>query len=181
MSAGAPDEIAAFIDALPSYRLNTPHCAPRHYSQSRWPLLKAYNGFSGVERRRGGQLVGWLQSAGCMEVPRTCDICCSRDRVAFHSESYYHIGRAPGLCSRCHRAIHLRHIHWDAWQRIVDASALTGREWFALIPRQGFAVANYLRQHFGWQVVDIEASILTPLPDVIVTSLPADMLSHPML
>lgn len=50
----------AFIDALPSHRLREPRNPPTRYHVSQWPLLKPYNGFSGIERRRGGQLIRWL-------------------------------------------------------------------------------------------------------------------------
>jgi hypothetical protein len=177
-----PFDIDEFLDALPSHRLQAPRPdAPANYQESRWPLLKPWNGFTGIERRRGGQLIVWLQAAGCLSVPRQCDICGSRERVGYHSEAYYHVARPPALCRLCHFACHQRHNRWDAWRRIVDASTVTGREWFALAPRHGIDLAQHLRDRWGWHAADIEKSPLLPLPDTISTCLPGNMLAHPSL
>jgi hypothetical protein len=154
---------------------------PAHYQVSRWPLLKPYNGFSGVERRRGGQLAGWLLAAGCIALPDRCDICRDLGPLALHGENYYDVRRDPTLCRRCHRALHLRAYRWDEWRRIVDASATTGREWFAVAPRRGLDLAQHLRNKFGWHVADIERSPLSPLPDAIAERLPTNMWQHPNL
>lgn len=171
----------AYIDALPSHRLQEPRRAPPLYQETQWPLLKPYNGCSGIERRRGGQLIGWLQAAGCLPRPSRCEICYGRERVNYHSESYYHVLRPATLCNACHMAAHRRHFAWDAWRRIADASAVTGREWFALAPRYGLDLAQHLRDKFGWRAADIERSPVTPLPDSIAVLLPGNMLRHPSL
>ena len=176
-----PADIDAYIDALPSHRLREPRRVPLHYKESQWPLLKPYNGFSGIERRRGGQLIGWLQAAGCLSRPSRCDICGSRERIYSHSDSYYHVTRAPALCQRCHFACHKRHYQWDAWRRLVDPATVTGREWFALTPQHGIDIAAHLRDRWGWRAADIERSPITPLPDAIAVLLPGNMLAHPML
>lgn len=173
--------IDAYLDALPSHRLREPTNPPAQYQVPRWPLLKPYAGFSGVERRRGGQLAGWLQAAGCIARPTRCDICRSRDRVGYHSASYYHVGRYPALCRPCHFAAHRRFFEWDEWRRIVDAAAVTGREWFALAPRNRIDIAQHLRDRWGWRAADIERSPITPLPDLIVALLPNNMTAHPHL
>jgi len=175
-------DLDEYIAVLPIRHLSAPRPnAPTRYNVSGYPLLKSYNGFSGVERRRGGQLAGWLLAAGCVALPKQCDICASRDRVNFHSETYYHIGRCPAICRNCHRAAHLRPWQGDAWRRIVDASAVTGREWFALAPRYGLDLAQHLRDKFGWRAADIEGSPISPLPDAIAVLLPGNMLPHPSL
>ena len=174
-------DIDAYIDALPSLRLREPRYAPPLYTEPRWPLLKPYNAFCGIERRRGGQLAGWLLAAGCIAKPKHCDICGSADKVGLHGESYYHVGRYPALCRRCHFALHLRTRQWDAWQRIVDAAAATGREWFVLAPRHGIDLSQHLRDRFGWQAANIERSPISPLPRVIEDLLPSNMLPHPCL
>ena len=174
-----PDE---YLAALPTLRLCAPkRTPPAKYEVSRWPLLKAFHGFSGIERRRGGQLAGWLLNAGCITMPKQCDICASPGPLGLHGENYYDVSRDPALCARCHRALHFRPFHWDAWCRIVDASATTGREWFALAPRDGFDLALHLRNKLGSQVADIERSPLLPLPDAIAVLLPGNMLHHPDL
>ena len=171
-------DIDAFIDALPSHRLREPSRIPLLYRESRWPLLKPYNGFTGVERRRGGQLIGWLEDAGCLPRPSHCDICKGRGGVSSHSESYAHVLRAPRLCRACHRALHLRPWQWDAWRRIVDQAAVTGQEWFVLAPRYGIDIAQHLRDRWGASVMDIENSPVSPLPDAITAMLPGNMFPH---
>ncbi len=133
-------DIDAYIDALPRHilALPRPH-APTRYQVSRYPLLKSYNGFSGIERRRGGQLAGWLQAAGCLTMGGCCDICGNRGSLALHGEQYYDVSRDPTLCRGCHKAIHMRFYQYDNWRRIVEASAITGNEWFSRIPRHAIA------------------------------------------
>lgn len=172
-------DIDAFIDALPSHRLREPSRIPLFYRESRWPLLKPYNGFTGVERRRGGQLIAWLEDAGCLPRPSRCQICHSRERVGAHSECYFHVLRVVPICARCHRALHMRPWQWDAWRRIVDQAAVTGKEWFVLAPRYGIDIAGHLRERWGASVANIERSPITPLPTAIVAVLPGNMLPHP--
>lgn len=175
-------DLDEYLAALPVRRLSPPRRnAPAHYQVSRGPLLKPFNGFSGAERRRGGQLAAWLLAAGCITMPEQCDICSSRGPLGLHGESYYDVSRDPALCRFCHRALHMRPFQWEAWRRIVDASATTGREWFALAPRHGLDLAQHLRDKFGWRAADIERSPLSPLPDPIVVLLPGNMLDHPNL
>lgn len=174
-------DIDAYIDALPSYLLRDPLRVPLTYRESPWPLLRAYNGFTGEERRRGGQLIGWLQMAGSLPRPSRCDICRSREKVAFHSESYYHVLRPASLCNPCHMATHKRHFAWDAWRRIVDVHTVTGREWWALAPRHGLDIASHLRARHGWAAADVTRSPVAPLPDSVTALLPGNMLPHPHL
>jgi hypothetical protein len=174
-----PDE---YLAALPVRAISAPQVrVPKRYQTSNWPLLKHFNGFSGEERRRGGQLAGWLLTAGCITMPAQCDICGSPGPLGLHGEVYYDVTRDPVLCAKCHRSLHLRPWQWDAWRKIVDASAITGREWFALAPRRGLDLAQHLRDKFGWQVADIERSPLSPLPAAVVSLLPANMWHHPYL
>lgn len=175
-------DLDEYLAALPVRRLSPPRpYAPALYQVSRRPLLKPFNGFSGVERRRGGQLAGWLLAAGCMAMPDRCDICGDGGPLSLHGENYYDVRRDPALCRRCHRALHLRPYQLEAWRRIVDASAATGREWFALAPCHGLDLADHLRQRFGWRVADIERSPVAALPDAIAVRLPCNMLQHPKL
>jgi len=176
-----PLDIDAYIETLPSYRLREPRWVPTRYQESQWPLLRDYNGFSGTERRRGGQLIGWLQAAGCLPRPSRCDICKSRTKVAFHSESYYHVLRPATLCNACHMAAHKRHFAWDAWRRIVGAYSTTGREWWALTPRYCLDIAAHLRDRYGWLAADLARSPIAPLPDEIAALLPENLLPHPLL
>ncbi len=174
-------DIDAYIDALPSHRLREPVRVPTRYQTWNFPLLKAYNGFDGTERRRGGQLIQWLEDAGCLVKPSVCEICGRRERLSLHSESYYHAVRSSALCRNCHRALHMRPWQWDAWRRIVDAGAVTGREWFVSAPRYGIDIAGHLRRNQGWSAADIERSPISPLPHVIAMLLPGKMLGHPAL
>lgn len=174
-------DIDAYIDTLPSLRLREPHRVPPRYQTWNYPLLKVYNGFDGTERRRGGQLIQWLEDAGCLVKPSHCEICGRRERIGFHSESYYHAVRPSALCRACHRALHLRPWQWDAWRRIVEAAAVTGREWFVVAPRYGIDIADHLRSRWGWCAADIERSPIFPLPDALAKLLPGNMLPHDQL
>lgn len=182
MTSQPTADIDEYLDALPVQPLFPPRPdAPRRYQVSHWPLLKPYNGFTGEERRRGGQLAVWLLAAGCVALPAHCDICARRAPLSLHSESYYHVGRTTSLCRSCHKAIHLRPWQWDAWRKIVDEAAITGLEWFVLAPRYGLDIAEHLRSQWGWSVADIAASPMTPLPEFITARLPSNMLPHPEL
>lgn len=169
-----------YLASLPYRPLFAPSLfPPSHYQVSRWPLLRPYNGFTGIERRRGGQLATWLLAAGCMALPEQCDVCARPGPLGLHGENYYDPTRDPALCRRCHKALHMRSFQWEAWRSIVDASAVTGREWFALAPPRGLDLAQHLRGKFGWRVADIERSPISSLPDAIASRLPGNMLPHP--
>ncbi|MEO6389348.1 MAG: hypothetical protein ABIT16_02450 [Croceibacterium sp.] len=177
-----PFDYVAYLDALPRHVLGPPRPnAPTRYPVTRYPLLKAYNGFSGIERRRGGHLAGWLLAAGCMTVEEHCDICGKRGRHALHGDVYYDVSRDPTLCRPCHRAIHMRFYRWSEWQTLVDASAVTGSEWFVMVPRHAIDIAQHLRDRWGWQAANLEQSPICPFPDVIAEALPGNMLPHPAL
>lgn len=172
----------AYLDALPRHVLGQPRPdAPTRYPVTRYPLLKSYNGFSGLERRRGGHLAGWLVAAGCMTLGSQCDICGSRGSLALHGENYYLPSSDPTLCRQCHSAIHLRFYRWDDWRRLVHASSVTGREWFARIPRHRIDIAQHLRDRWGWHAANLEQSPICPFPDVIAEALPLNMLPHPAI
>lgn len=175
-------EIEAYIAALPRRALTPPGPgSPSRYQVCSWPLLKPFNGFCGIERRRGGQLASWLLAAGCISLPARCDICGGDGPIGLHGENYYDVRRDPALCRPCHRALHFRSFQWEAWRRLVGAYTTTGSEWFALAPRNGLDLAKHLRSKFGWAVADIEHSPLSPLPDIIIGRLPDNMLRHPRL
>ena len=123
----------------------------------------------------------WLVAAGCMTLASQCDICGSRGPLSLHGDVYYDVSRDPTLCALCHKSIHLRFYRWDDWRRIVDASAVTGSEWFAMIPRHGLDIAQHLRSRWGWRAADLERSPICPLPDAIIAALPRNMLRHPAL
>jgi hypothetical protein len=171
-----------YLDGLPRHLLGPPQPnSPMRYQVSRFPLLKPFNGFTGIERRRGGQLATWLFAAGCIALPAKCDICSSQGPLMLHGENYYDVGSDPALCRPCHRSLHFRTFQWDAWRRLVDAASVTGREWFALAPRHGLDLAQHLRARFGLRVADIERSPLLPLTQAITLRLPCNMLPHPDL
>lgn len=175
-------DIDEYLAALPVRSLSAPrNDPPSMYQVSRGPLLKYFNGFSGVERRRGGQLAAWLLAAGCIALPSRCEICGSKGPLALHGEVYYDVTRDPALCRRCHMSLHLRPYRWTEWRKIVDTSAITGREWFALAPPNGADIAGYLRMQWGWAAADLVKSPIRPLPDVIAEMLPGNMLDHPEL
>lgn len=171
-----------YLAALPRHTLGPPRPdAPSRYGTTRRPLLKPYNGFSGIERRRGGYLALWLLAAGCMKMSERCDICGSGGPLGPHGENYFDPVSDPTLCRACHRAIHLRFYKWHEWRVIVDASAITGREWFAMIPRHGIDIAQHLRNRWGWRAADLETSPIFSFPDAIAEVLPSNMLPHPAL
>ena len=172
----------AYLEALPRHILGSPRPnAPTRYQVSSYPLLKPFNGFTGIERRRGGQLAGWLLAAGCLTLPLQCNICGSRGPLGLHGDNYYDVTRDPTLCRSCHYAIHTRLYRTDNWRRIVEASAVSGREWFALVPEHSLDIAQHLRNRWGWGVADLERSPLCPLPDAIAAVLPRNLLPLPAL
>lgn len=172
----------AYIASLPVRELRPPRLdAPTRFPTWRWPLPRSYNGFSGIERVRGWQVSRWLEAAECLTCPEKCEICCGGSGVAFHSETYAHIARAPALCRSCHRALHRRHTEWREWRSIVDAGTRTGEEWFATALRHGFDLAGHLRARRGWRAADLLLSPITALPPSISTALPGNLLSHPCL
>lgn len=182
MTVQPTPDLDEYIAALPVRPLSAPRAdAPTRYQVSRWPLLKPYNGFCGIERRRGGQLAGWLLAAGCIAMPAACEICGSSGPLGLHGDNYYDVASDPALCRACHKAIHLRHWQWREWERIVDRAAATGREWFALLPRHHLDLAQHLRNRWGWHAADLESSPVRPLPDVIAVAMPGNMLVHPAL
>jgi hypothetical protein len=175
----SPVELDRFIDALPRHPLSAPRRAPASFPEWRWPMSKPYNGFSPVERVRGWQVSKWLQAAGSLPYPRQCDVCRGAERVALHSESYYHIGRAPGVCRRCHRAIHRRHREPEPWRQIIERFSITGTEWFAIMPPPGTDVAAHLREERHWHAADLAASLSKALPSLEAQNLPSNLMSHP--
>lgn len=177
-----PFDYDAYLDALPRHVLGPPRLdAPTRHRVTSRPLLKSYAGFTGEERRRGGYLALWLVAAGCMTLASQCDICGSRGPLALHGENYYDVSRDPTLCRTCHRAIHLRFYRWRDWRTLVDASAVTGSEWFSRIPQHEINIAQHLRNRWGWHAADLERSPICPLPDAIAEALPSNMLPHPVL
>lgn len=181
MSANPASDMDTYIDALPSYRLREPVRPPVRYQTWNTPLLKPYNGFDGLERRRAAQLIYWLNDAGCLVKPSRCQICGSLHRVQFHSECYYLAMRPTAVCARCHRALHLRPWQWEAWRAIVEANSKTGKEWFVLAPRYGMDMAKHLRDQHGWEAARIERSPIQSLPVAISKVLPSNMMPHPKL
>ncbi len=181
-SADPAFDYDAYLDALPRNVLGPPRPdAPTSYPVTRYPLLKSYNGFSGIERRRGGHLAGWLLAAGCMTLADQCDICGRAGPLAPHGENYYLPASDPTLCRTCHRAIHLRFYRWHDWRLLVDATAVTGNEWFARVPRREIDIAQHLRDRWGWHAADLERSPICPFPDFIAEALPSNILRHPNL
>ena len=172
-------DLDEYLSTLPAPEVTEPTLQPpKRYQVSYGPLLKQFNGFTGEERRRGGQLGLWLLKAGCITLPAQCDICGSSGPLNLHGENYYAPASDPALCRPCHRALHLRPWNWNAWRRIVDEAAVTGREWFALAPPNGVDLARHLREQIGPEVIDIEASPLLPLPEAVIALLPSNMLPH---
>ena len=181
MMPPSPTHLDRFINALPQHQLSEPRRAPTFFPEWRWPLSKSVHGVSPSERVRGWQVSRWLQAAGSLPYPRRCDVCGSTDHVALHSASYYHIGRAPGLCHVCHRAIHRRDSAPEAWQQISERFAVTGLEWFTIIPPPETDIAAHLRTEREWQAADLLASLATALPSSNNRELPTNLMRHPQL
>jgi hypothetical protein len=74
-----------------------------------------------------------------------------------------------------------RHFAWEAWRKVVDAFAVTGREWWALTPRYGIDIARHLRSRYGWAAADLTQSPIAAWPEAVTIRLPGNMLAHPML
>lgn len=170
------------LSALPNHAVAKPRwAAPPRFPTWRWPLPRSYNGFTGIERVRGWQVSRWLEACGALTRPTRCDICMGQDRPAFHSETYYHIARAPAICHRCHRALHRRQREWAFWQSLAARHAVTGREWWCLLRPEPVDLAAHLRETSGWQAADLFRSLLERAPKPITDLLPSNMLAHPMI
>ena len=179
MSDFAARDLDAYLDALPRRTLLPPRTPPIRFRTTNWPLLRPYNGFSGIERRRGGQLSSWLVDAGSMIVPDTCDVCGSKDRVNLHGESYYHVNRAPALCNVCHRAIHRRWFDDAAWHWLASHRGKSPHLWLDLLSRHPLDLAAHIRQTHGWAAANVlaDATLLTVASAI---KWPNNLMPHPM-
>ena len=119
-----------------------------------WKELPVYNGFSHEERVRGWQVINFLMDNGLMARPAVCCISGRSDRVTLHSETYYD-WRPYALNQSIHLALHRRFRSPDQWQAIVARYAVTGEEWFALLPLEPVNLAEDLRARYGMEIADI--------------------------
>lgn len=159
--------IEAIIDALPeNHFLDPPPDKKLKAIRLRkwtWPLTKPYNGFTPQERVRNWQMSWWLQNMGVLAKPSKCSICRSPRNVAYHSENYYNIFKAPQLCKSCHPIIHRRFSKSSSWPHLVKKYG-DGTKWFEKLTRRPIDMAGYLRGIHGAQVRDLLNSPLYTLP-----------------
>lgn len=120
------------------------------FPMMQWPLNRFYLGFTPQDRRREHQLQVWFQKGGMLPRAGACTICRETRNTSFHAEDYYSIWTMCAICQSCHKILHMRHRHGNAWRSLVDQYTVTGNEWFALTPLDSDAdFAGYLRHRFG--------------------------------
>lgn len=148
----------------------------------RYPLGLGYIGFSSVERAREWQLQVWLAKGGFLPSAKTCSICGSTHKVAYHAENYYDLWTMNEICQSCHSVLHRR--FWQlarTWRNLIETHTKTREEWFMLTPRAGEAdqdFAGYLRYRFGDAYALVERTSLEGIvPDRVVGQVPANLLS----
>lgn len=176
-------DLDAFLDALPRHEAHPPKqkWAFAFKDPFKYPLNGPYNGFTGLERRRGGQIYTWACMMGILHKPKDCSICGGRfGGVNLHSEDYYNIFTAPALCRSCHKLIHQRFKNPRPWRMLVEGCSKTGREWFALAPLEPIDMAAVLRERHGDGAQDLINSPFydwpegTPFPKTPLVALDAD-------
>lgn len=119
-----------------------------------WGTLPVYNGFTHEERVRGWQVIVFLRDRGRLAKPAVCCISGRTDRVQYHSENCYD-WHPYTLHQSIHLALHRRFNAADAWRRIVEQYAVTGEEWFALLPLHATDLAGALRTTHGPEIADV--------------------------
>lgn len=114
----------------------------------RGPLLKPYNGFSGLQRVRTWELGSWLRRRKKLFLGNACDLCGHDRRLGGHSENYADVERALTLCSGCHLTIHLRFKQPVRWRKALDRLS-TVPDWATALPSEPFDLAGWLALR-GW-------------------------------
>jgi len=79
-----------------------------------------YNGFTGAERHKGGNIQTWAYKKGYLKRPLNCEACHVYGdvpgEIVAHLEDYTEpIKGSIFLCYRCHRMVHIRHQYPEAW------------------------------------------------------------------
>jgi len=99
--------------------------------ESRYPLLKSYNGATGQERRDGGNK--WWIAVRYGLIPRAaltwCSVCLSKQNMQAHNENYFRPCNARPVCTACHRKLHRRFYDPNPWLAVVHANRYPGA-WF---------------------------------------------------
>jgi len=130
----------------------------------RYPLLVPYNGFTGLERARGAQLIWWAVKAGILQKSDRCSICGKPpSRLQFHSEDYYDPLHPHAICATCHMLLHRRFRSPAPWQTLVAKHARAGA-WFMDLDLTPINLASELRGLHGEETADILARLVAQLP-----------------
>jgi hypothetical protein len=133
----------------------------------RFPLLGPYNGFTGLERARGAQLMWWAIAAGVLPKPTSCSICQAiQGRFQYHSEDYYDPLHPHAICVSCHMSLHRRFRSPRSWLKLVAANMREGA-WFVGLRLEPVDFAGELRRTHGMRVADILARVLDKLPPAV--------------
>src|SRR5687767_5226688 len=88
------------------------------------PLSQTYNGFSGAERRRGAQLLGFYRSNGWLTPPLQCSVSGATRNLKWHNENYDEPWTAWSICRRAHYFVHTRYRYPDRWRRFLEEEAV---------------------------------------------------------
>lgn len=92
--------------------------------QWRWPLIGAYNGFSGSARIRGWQLLRFYQANGWLTYDDVCSVTGMAGGTQLHNEDYARPWDAFPVSKRAHQMIHTRHRFPRAWSAFLTKEAL---------------------------------------------------------
>jgi len=126
--------------------------------------LGPYNGFTGLERARGAQIIRWAKSVGLVSAPSSCSVCGVRAaRMHLHCENYYEPLDVHPICVSCHVKLHQRFRSPKPWRALV---ALHGDEsaWFSVLSLTPIDMAAELRAEFGSPATDIVATLTRSSP-----------------
>lgn len=146
-----------------------------------WPVLRDYNGFSGMDRIRGWQLVRWLQMAGMRPYAKDCRCLLTGmtaeetaqgkfpDPIVDHSENYY----APWeqvytLTRSTHMKLHRRFKYPDEWRNYRDRNFKLfdqpNQKWLYKLSDEEIDYADILRDRYGQNTDNMMERFLAWLP-----------------
>lgn len=146
-----------------------------------WPVVRDYNGFSGIERIRGWQIVRWLQLAGmrphakdcqCLLTGETSDISGSGkypDPIVDHSENYYSPWENQYTLKRsAHFKLHNRFKYPEEWRtyrdRNVNVFDKDKQKWLFKLSTEEIDYADILRDRYGQNTDNMMERFLAWLP-----------------
>jgi hypothetical protein len=104
----------------------------------RWPVLGAYNGFTGAERIRGWQLVSFYRRNGWLTVKDICSVTGRVGGTQLHNEEYSRPWSALPVSRRAHTLLHTRARFPNAWHSFLETEAMVDSWVHRLSPRNDY-------------------------------------------